>query len=105
VTGAVTSPGSILWERGKSFRYYIDNAGGFARNADKGRTAVKYANGSAKTRSKFLFFSSWPAPDPGSEIFVPVKPEKEGTNWLPVLASIVSMLASSAAIVVAVIKL
>ena len=51
VSGAVTSPASILWERGKGFDYYIANAGGFARNADKGRTSVHYANGSAETRS------------------------------------------------------
>jgi hypothetical protein len=84
------------------FDYYIANAGGFARNADKGRTAVKYANGSAETRSKFLFWSSWPTPGPGSEIVVPVKPEREPGNWLPVLAAIASILASTAAVVIAV---
>ncbi|GBD32986.1 Polysialic acid transport protein KpsD [bacterium HR33] len=75
VVGAVNSPSLVQYRPGAGLDYYIAMAGGFARNADKGRVSVRYANGSARVRSKFLFFSSWPEPGPGSVVYVPVKPE------------------------------
>lgn len=62
VIGAVTSPTSVLYREGDGWRYYIDNAGGYARDADKERTIVRYANGSAGVRSK---------PGPGSTVSCP----------------------------------
>jgi polysaccharide export outer membrane protein len=101
VAGAVVAPGSFQWVEGKGADYYLENAGGFAENADKGRTVVRFANGSARNRSKFLFFTSWPKPGPGSDIFVPTRAPREGTNWLPVVAAIASMLASTASVMIA----
>jgi protein involved in polysaccharide export with SLBB domain len=45
VSGAVNSPGSMLWQRGNDLDYYLRAAGGFSYRADKGRVSVKYANG------------------------------------------------------------
>jgi len=90
VEGAVLFPVSILHEPGEGLDYYISGAGGYARDGDKGRTRVEYANGSVKTVSKFLFFKSKPKPDPGSRIYVPVKPPGEPINWSAVTATIVS---------------
>jgi protein involved in polysaccharide export with SLBB domain len=101
VRGAVVAPGSFQWVRGEGADYYLENAGGFSEDADKGRTVVRLANGSARNRSKFLFWSSWPEPGPGADIFVPGKRPKEGLNWLPVLATITSILASTASVVIA----
>jgi protein involved in polysaccharide export with SLBB domain len=101
VRGAVVAPGSFQWVQGRGADYYLENAGGFAQDADKGRTVVRLANGSARNRSKFLFWSSWPEPGPGADIFVPGKTPKEAMNWLPVLAAITSMLASTASVVIA----
>ena len=66
VFGAVNSPTSALYKRGVDLAYYVANAGGYARNADKGRVSVRYANGSAQVKPGFLFFSSVPEPGPGS---------------------------------------
>src|SRR5439155_773265 len=45
VLGAVNSPGSVLWRKGAGLDYYLNSAGGFAPNADKGTVSVRYANG------------------------------------------------------------
>ena len=58
VQGAVTSPSTVLYRQGAGLDYYIDNARGYAQNADEGRVSVRYANGSARVKRKFLFFSS-----------------------------------------------
>jgi protein involved in polysaccharide export with SLBB domain len=102
VSGAVVAPASVQYVRGRNAMYYLQNAGGFSENADVGRTVVRQANGSARTRSKFLFWSSWPTPGPGAEVFVPAKAPREPTNWLPVLAAVASILASTAAVAIAI---
>ena len=100
VMGAVNAPGSLLWRRGADLDYYISAAGGLAANADGGRVSVRYANGDARTRRKWLFVSSKPTPGPGSEVFVPTKPTGEGTNPVALLGGIAQILSSVVAIVV-----
>ncbi len=96
VTGAVTSPGSVLWKRGADLAYYLQGAGGFSAQADKGRVSVKYANGEVRTRRKTLFFTSTPKPGPGSEVFVPVRDTTAGrTNYVQLFTSIVQIVAST----------
>ncbi|HET7042748.1 MAG TPA: SLBB domain-containing protein, partial [Gemmatimonadales bacterium] len=56
VTGAVNSPGSVLWVPGQDLGYYIGAAGGLAHNGDGDRASVRQANGEVRTRGhKFLF--------------------------------------------------
>ena len=81
VEGAVLFPVNVLYERGAGLEYYIESAGGYARDGDKGRTRVEYANGAVRTVDKFLFFKSAPRPGPGSRVVVPVKPEGRPINW------------------------
>ena len=100
VLGAVNAPGSILWRRGADLDYYISAAGGLAANAEGGRVSVRYANGDARTRRRWLFSWSTPTPGPGSEVFVPTKPAGEGTNTLALLGGIAQILSSLVAIVV-----
>ena len=101
VSGAVVAPASVQYVAGKDAMYYLENAGGFAANADQGRTVVRQANGSARTRNKFLFWSSWPTPGPGAEVFVPASAPKPPANWLPTFAAIASVLASTATLILA----
>ena len=100
VLGAVNAPGSILWRRGASLDYYISAAGGLSATADGRRVSVRFANGDARTRMKWLFFSSKPTPGPGSEVFVPTKPAGEGTNTVALLGGLAQILSSVVAIVV-----
>jgi protein involved in polysaccharide export with SLBB domain len=100
VEGAVNSPTSVLYRPGAGLDYYIENAGGYARNADKGRVHVRYANGAARVKSRFLFFTSKPQPGPGSVITVPVKPEGEPFKPTEFFASLAQIAASVVAIIV-----
>jgi polysaccharide biosynthesis/export protein len=82
VEGAVNSPVSILYKEGEGLSYYIANAGGYARNADRRGVHVKYANGSADVRrTKMLLFHASPQPKPGSTITVPALAGNGGTDW------------------------
>lgn len=73
VQGAVNSPVTVLFREGADLDYYLENAGGLRNDADKGRLSVRYANGQAQTRAKFLLWSTYPAPGPGSTVSVPTK--------------------------------
>src|SRR3989441_7439074 len=101
VTGAVNSPGSVLFRRGASLDYYLSAAGGFTRAAEEGQVSVRYANGEVRTRRRSLFFSSNPAPGPGSEVLVPFKdPNAPHTDTVALVGAIAQILASTVAIIV-----
>jgi protein involved in polysaccharide export with SLBB domain len=105
VEGAVNSPTSVLYQQGRGLDYYIANAGGWAQNADKGRVSVRYANGTARVRSRFLLWSSYPTPGPGSTVTVPVAPQGPPFNPTEFLGSLAQILASTVAILVIATKL
>jgi protein involved in polysaccharide export with SLBB domain len=96
VQGAVNSPVTVLFREGQDFGYYIAAAGGFRNDADKGGTAVRFANGLARTRSKFLFWSSYPEPDAGSVITVPARPTSPPVDKTQLIVSIVGIVGSIA---------
>ncbi len=103
IGGAVNSPGSVLWERGRDLAYYISAAGGFAQRADKGAVSVRFANGEVRTRHKTFLGSSNPRPLPGSEVLVPFKdPNAPHTDYVSLVGAIAQILASTVAIVVVV---
>src|SRR6266852_8870165 len=99
VSGAVTSPGSVLWKKGAGLNYYLDGAGGVTYQGDKGRASVKYANGDVRTRRKTLFFSSTPTPGPGSEVFVPVRDTTGRVNTVQLFTSNVQIIASTVTVI------
>ena len=74
--GKVLYPNTVRYESGKSLKHYIDKAGGFDGRAQKSRTYVVYANGEVSRTKQFLWFRTYPKPEPGSEVIVPVKPLK-----------------------------
>src|SRR5881394_429410 len=98
VTGAVNAPSSLLWRRGADLDYYLSAAGGLAASADGGRVSVRYANGDARTKRHWLFFSSKPTPGPGSEVSVPTKPPSEKVNTVALMGAIASILTSLVAV-------
>ncbi|MFQ5889944.1 MAG: SLBB domain-containing protein [Gemmatimonadota bacterium] len=104
VRGQVGAPTKVLHREGAGLDYYINRAGGYARDADKGRVRIQFASGEVATRGgKFLFFGGGiPDPDPGSVIFVPRKPPKEGGFTFAQLAALVTSLATAAATIVVV---
>jgi protein involved in polysaccharide export with SLBB domain len=79
VNGEVFKPLDIMYEKGKKMNDYISDAGGVTQLAKRNRAFVIYANGSsAKIRKTLGIFNNYPKIYPGSSIFVPEKPKKEG---------------------------
>ncbi|AGA80586.1 SLBB domain-containing protein [Echinicola vietnamensis] len=92
--GEVLFPTSARFESGKSFKGYISKAGGFTDNARKGKSYVIYANGDVKRTKNFIFFKDYPKMEPGAEIIVPEKPEREpmsATNWIGLASSLATL--------------
>lgn len=90
VRGAVNAPNVVAYVPGKDINYYIDQAGGAARNADKRRAFVTQPTGKRETRNAF----SPPKPLPGSLVVVPELDPAYKTNWMQVITASTSVLTS-----------
>lgn len=98
INGAVMHPNTVLYKRGQSLKYYIEQAGGYSDLAEKKRAYVVYMNGmtaKAKGSSKDLI-------KPGAEIIVPTKEQKEKMTigQTVALASSVTSMASVIALLI-----
>src|SRR5690606_23838560 len=98
VRGQVLNPNRVVYQPGKSLKYYINQAGGFTSKAHKKKTFVQHANGAVEG-------TAWGYPNvqPGSEIVVPTKPEREPLSvqaWI----SMASVATSLAAVVVSLLR-
>ena len=94
VSGEILNPNSIVYRQGKSFKSYVNGAGGFTANALKGRAYVKYANGSVEGARSFLFFNNYPKIKPGAEILVPKRAERErltAAAWIGIGTGLASL--------------
>jgi polysaccharide export outer membrane protein len=100
VTGAVNSPTTVLYREGAGLEYYIENAGGYAPGAHKGRVSVRYANGSARVKREYLMFSSTPTPEPGSTVFVPTRAPGAGVELRGLIRDIVAITGSVTTLIV-----
>src|SRR5690606_15504061 len=76
VRGEVLNSNRIVYRKGKSLKYYINQAGGFTSKAHKSKTFVQYANGEVKATVKGLG-RIYPVVKPGAEIVVPQKSQKD----------------------------
>jgi protein involved in polysaccharide export with SLBB domain len=104
VNGEVLYASAVVYTNNKNFRGYVLNAGGFTPRALKSGAYVVYPNGTVKGTSKFLFFNIHPKVKPGSEIYVPTKPERKG-NTAQELLSYTTGLASLGAIILGILSL
>jgi protein involved in polysaccharide export with SLBB domain len=102
VSGAVLNPLALTYQKSLNFKEYISLAGGYNTKAKKSKAYVIYPNGSAAT-IKGSILQRKPKITPGSEIIVPMKPERTGTDntmkWISI-ASVLSSLAVSIATIV-----
>jgi protein involved in polysaccharide export with SLBB domain len=72
VSGEVFKPLDIMYERGKSMKNYLSDAGGVTQLGKKSKAFVIYANGrSSKIKKALGMFPVYPRIEPGSSIFVP----------------------------------
>lgn len=91
VVGEVLNPNNVVYVKGKSLKYYVNQAGGFTDNALKKRVFVQYANGAVKGKS-----GGYPEVKPGAEIVVPKRAPRERLSsqaWIGIGTGIASTLA------------
>ncbi|MFE2861310.1 SLBB domain-containing protein [Sphingobacterium multivorum] len=91
VVGEVLNPNNVVYVKGKSLKYYINQAGGFTDNALKKRVFVQYANGAVKGKD-----GGYPEVKPGAEIVVPKRAPRERLSsqaWIGIGTGIASTLA------------
>lgn len=96
VSGGVLRETEIRYTNGKNLKYYVKRSGGFAQNARRAKAYVVYANGDVDSKSRFLFFASNPEIEPGAEIVIPQKVEREPMSpgeRISIFSSVVSMAA------------
>lgn len=100
VSGEVTYPISMSFEKGKSAKYYIKHAGGYGNRAKKKGVYAVYMNGAVekinKRRAKAI--------QPGCEIVIPTKEARKGMTTTEIMA-IASGGASLASVIVALISI
>jgi protein involved in polysaccharide export with SLBB domain len=89
VVGDVGFPASVLYEKGKSLSYYIDQAGGYTDTSDKRRVKVVQPNGKVNPKKRMWWD---PSPEAGALIVVPHKPPEEKKDTLKGVATIVSII-------------
>lgn len=102
VYGEVFAPSAILYKKGESVDYYIRQAGGFKQEADESRVVAFLPSG--KKYESGWFFLGDPELPPGSTISVPKVIEKED-KALPTIGNLATILASIAAITVAIVQI
>jgi protein involved in polysaccharide export with SLBB domain len=83
VRGAVNAPNIVAYVPGKDIDYYIDQAGGAGRNADRRRAFITQPSGKRETKSRF----SRPRPQPGSLVVVPQHDASSDINWLGIFGA------------------
>lgn len=75
--GEFLYPVTVRYDENYTFSQYMSRAGGITDRGRKGRAYVVYANGSVDRTRKFLFFNVYPRVEPGAEVIMPAKPERE----------------------------
>ena len=87
IEGAVFNPVTALYRAGAGVGYYLTQANGLRRDADRRRTVVIQANGSVQKGG---------TPGPGSRVLVPARPPSEPKDRLRDLAALMGIVASAA---------
>ena len=68
----------VTYQKNRKLGYYIDQAGGYSRLAMKSKPFVVYMNGEVAS-------GRWAKIEPGCEIIVPERPEREPLNMQGIL--------------------
>jgi len=90
--GELLYPITVRFDERFKFRDYLAQAGGFTEKARRSKTYIIYANGTVdRTRKGFFWLNNYPKIEPGAEIIVPSKPDKEPLSvqaWIAISTSI-----------------
>ncbi len=78
IVGNVLEPGTtVMFDKGnKRFKYYVRQAGGFARGTRKRDCTVQYVDGRVKRARRILLIRKYPRVEQGAVVVVAAKQEK-----------------------------
>ncbi len=103
VRGAVNAPNVVAYVPGKSLRYYVNQAGGPAREADYNRSFVTQPSGKREaTRAHWWWWDNLPKPAPGSTVIVPQKDPQAGSAAQVIVATVLPVITALATLYLAV---
>lgn len=94
INGAVMYPNTVLYKKGKKVSHYVNQAGGYSDSARKRHSYIIYMNGTVAKAKK----CSKKAIQPGCEVIVPTKEQKEKLT-LPEILSLGTSVTSMASVV------
>jgi len=100
IMGEVNKPGLVQFDKNKSYKNYIENAGGFTKYADKKNITIIYANGNVSIKKKYF----QPEIGEGTTIIVQLKKEQEPINLTEFTNNIASIMTSMATLYLLLIK-
>ena len=102
ISGEIQNPIGLAFRNGKNLKYYINRSGGFSDNAQKRKTFVIYSDGTTQVTRSF-FGRNYPTVEPGCQIIVPQKPEKQRTDqtgkWLGIASTMATIAIAIATLV------
>jgi protein involved in polysaccharide export with SLBB domain len=92
VAGEILNPIALAYQSGRNARFYINRAGGFSSNAQKGKVYVINSDGTTRVTRSFIF-RNYPDVEQGSQIVVPQKPIRESNTaqWLGIASTMSSL--------------
>ena len=104
VSGSVTYPNSVTYEKGMSVKDCLAQAGGYADLARK-KPIVVYMNGKVGiTKRTFIFFKKYPKIEPGCEVLIPTKRYKDNSYLLPQIMGVATSTMSMAAVLASILN-
>ena len=92
ILGEVNRPGLVQYDKKKSLRDYLENAGGYTQDADKHNITIIFANGDVRIKKRFL----QPKIGEGTTIIVQLKEEQDPFKLNELTTSIASLITSMA---------
>lgn len=105
ISGAVTYPNSVTYTKGMTVKDCLSQAGGYNDTSRK-YPLVIYMNGKVATTQRVgLFFKRYPKVEPGCEIVVPSKTQRERATSLAEIMSIGSSATSMAAMITSMVNM
>ena len=95
ISGNVMFPNTVAYQKGKNYKWYVNQAGGFGNRAKKSATWIVYQNGTMSKVGRGVKI------EPGCEIIVPTKKSNPMglAQWLGIGSSLTSVGAMTAAII------
>ena len=97
ISGDVMYANTVAYTSGKSYKWYVKQAGGFGQRAKKSKAYVVYPNGTMAMAKRSTEIA------PGCEIVVPSKPKKEtvtAAQWVNLGTGIAGIISTIAVLII-----